>query len=203
MTVPQFPFDGYDPTNDYPAMMQLIIDIETRQATLLGAWLLATLGPKSVIDIGCGPGNYLIPFKEAGCDVYGVDACSVGGGVLAPAEFARVDLRFPFAPPHTFDLALCIEVVEHIEQEWAPLLVDTLAGCADTILLTAATPGQGGTQHVNEQPHEYWLTMFNERHGYIVHPAQSELKAFLAGLPQWSCQGWLQPNIFLLERVKK
>lgn len=201
MTVPQFPFDGYDLPNDYPAMMQLIIDTETRQANLLGNWLVGRLDPQSVIDIGCGPGNYLIPFKEAGCDVYGVDACSAGGELLAPAEFARVDLRFPFTPPYKFDLALCIEVVEHIERGWATLLVDTLAGCADTILLTAATPGQGGTQHVNEQPHEFWLDMFNER-GYHVHAAQDELKAFLAGLPQWSCHGWLDPNIFLLGATK-
>lgn len=201
MSDPQAPFDGYDLPNDYPAMMQLIIDTETQQANLLGNWLLGRLAPTSVIDVGCGPGNYLIPFKVAGCDVYGIDACSAGGQLLTPDEFARVDLRFPFVPPYEFDLALCIEVCEHIEVEWSTRLVDTLAGCADVILLTAATPGQGGTQHVNEQPHDYWLTLFNERHGFEVHPAQDELKAFLAGLPQWSCQGWLDPNIFLLGRV--
>ena len=196
------PFDGYDQPNDYPAMMQLIIDIETQQADLLGTWLLEKFAPSSVIDIGCGPGNYLIPFKAAGCAVYGVDACSTGGQLLAPDEFARVDLRFPFTPPHKFDLALCVEVVEHIEPEWATLLVDTIAGCADLILLTAATPGQGGTQHFNEQPHEFWLDLFRERHGYAVHALQEQLRAYLATFPAGVCQGWLTPNILLLERVR-
>jgi hypothetical protein len=29
--------------------------------------------------------------------------------------------------------------------------------------MTAAPPGQGGTQHVNEQPKEYWGALFSER----------------------------------------
>jgi len=31
--------------------------------------------------------------------------------------------------------------------------------------MTAATPGQGGTHHVNEQPREYWYKKFRSR-GY-------------------------------------
>jgi hypothetical protein len=29
--------------------------------------------------------------------------------------------------------------------------------------MTAATPGQGGTEHVNEQPNEYWIEKFRHR----------------------------------------
>jgi SAM-dependent methyltransferase len=196
---PKFPFDGYDPSNDYSGMMQVIIDIETYQANALAQWIMGNFKIKSALDIGCGPGNYLVPFKEAGHEVYGVDACPLGGSLLGNEEFKRVDLRFPFSPVHRFDIALCIEVVEHLERHWSEHLVDMLAGCSDLILLTGATPGQGGNQHFNEQPHEFWLDLFKSRHGYVVHPLQSDLRAFLATLiPGPQCQPWLQNNAFLL-----
>ena len=33
------------------------------------------------------------------------------------------------------------------------------------ILFSAATPGQGGENHLNEQPHEFWRALFAD-HGY-------------------------------------
>ena len=194
------PFDGWDVNNDYPAMMSLIIDWETYQANELGRWLLANFNPERVIDVGCGPGNYLIPFKDSGCNIHGVDACPTGGELLAHGEFERVDLRFPYQPEHRFDLAICIEVAEHLERRWSECLVDTLARCSDLIVFTAATPNQGGTCHFNEQPHEFWLDMFRERHGYKIHSLHDNLRAFLEGLPPDHCQGWLKANIFLLVR---
>jgi len=201
---PKEPFDGYDPDDKYPEMMDFIIRTESLQANALGEWILERLNPKSVIDVGCGPGIYLLPFQERGLRVLGIDACHIGGECLEEGNFQRVDLRFPFVPEEKFDLAICFEVAEHLERHWSERLVDTLSECADVILFTGAVPGQGGTYHINEQPHEFWLDMFKERHGYVVHPLQDNLREFLATLNPYreteEVSGWLVEHCFILVR---
>ncbi len=201
---PKEPFDGYDPDDKYPEMMDFIIRTESLQANALVEWILERLNPKSVIDVGCGPGIYLLPFQERGLRVLGIDACHIGGECLEEGNFQRVDLRFPFVPEEKFDLAICFEVAEHLERHWSERLVDTLSECADVILFTGAVPGQGGTYHINEQPHEFWLDMFKERHGYVVHPLQDNLREFLATLNPYreteEVSGWLIDNTFILIR---
>ena len=41
--------------------------------------------------------------------------------------------------------------------------VDYLCKTSDTVVMTAAGPGQGGTDHVNEQPKDYWIAKFQAR----------------------------------------
>ena len=40
-----------------------------------------------------------------------------------------------------------------------------LCGLSSIVIFSAATPGQGGTDHVNERPHSYWIEKFSAR-GY-------------------------------------
>ena len=43
-----------------------------------------------------------------------------------------------------------------------------LCALAPTVVFSAAIPGQGGTQHVNEQWQSYWVELF-EQQGFGVH----------------------------------
>jgi SAM-dependent methyltransferase len=212
---PKYPFD-FDPSQydntDYSEMMEFIIRVESIQADGLGKWMIDNVPldgaegakKKSVIDIGCGPGLYLLPYKEAGFEVHGIDACSAAGGLLDEGEFVRTDLRFPYTPAHRYNLAICFEVAEHLEEHWADRLVDTICDCADIVLFTGAVPGQGGTFHLNEQPHEYWLTKFKERHDYVLHPQHEAMRNFLEGYRALEAtgevSGWLINNSFLLHK---
>jgi SAM-dependent methyltransferase len=199
------PFEGYDPDNLYPFAMESSMWNVTYQAEALGEWAWKTLRPASVIDIGCGPGCYLVPFKRHGCEILGVDACPTAGRVI-PGNFERVDLRFPYTPPNRFDLALCIEVAEHLEAEWADVLIETLAGCTDTILFSAAVPGQPGQYHVNVQSPEFWLSKFADR-GYAMHPQDQPMRTFLETLlpatPERTdgCHSWLRDHSHLLQKA--
>jgi SAM-dependent methyltransferase len=181
---PKHPFDGYEEQEaaEYAQMMEFIIRHEGFQAEKAGRWLAERLKPKSVIDIGCGPGIYLLPFKAAGAKVHGIDACSIGGECLDKGEFERWDLRFPYAPKDgkKYDLAICMEVAEHLERHWAERLIYTVTDCADMVLWSAAVPGQGGSYHVNEQPVEFWMEMFKREKGFIPHPLQDEMRAYFA-----------------------
>lgn len=159
----------YQDVEDYNWLMPEIMHHESNQAAALGELLARVLSPGSVIDVGCGPGLYLLPFAAHGARIYGIDGASKAGGVLLPSQFELVDLRNPWVPHAKFDLALCIEVAEHLRPEHAPTLVATLARCADSIFFTAARPGQGGEGHHNEQPQSYWLDLFSQ-YGFSHHP---------------------------------
>ena len=43
--------------------------------------------------------------------------------------------------------------------------MDNICCQADTVLFSAAHPGQGGDDHINEQPQSYWVSKFASR-GY-------------------------------------
>jgi hypothetical protein len=58
---------------------------------------------------------------------------------------------------------MCFEVAEHIPERFTEQFIDTLASSGDTVVMTAAEPGQGGTHHINEQPREFWYRKFESR----------------------------------------
>ena len=63
----------------------------------------------------------------------------------------------------TFDVAISMEVAEHLPEKIADRYVDLLTGLSNIIVFTAAYPGQGGDDHVNEQPALYWISKFQAR----------------------------------------
>ena len=50
-------------------------------------------------------------------------------------------------------------------EDTAEIFVQSLCNTAPIVIFSAAHPGQGGTNHVNEQPFEYWAEKF-KKHGY-------------------------------------
>lgn len=124
--------------------------------------------PASVVDVGCGLGHWLAAFRSRGvADVLGLDGGYVPLGRLAiPASsFRVVDLERPPVLERRFDLALCLEVGEHLPAESAASLVQLLVSASDTVVFSAAVPGQGGQHHVNEQWQSYWAGLFRQ-HGF-------------------------------------
>lgn len=206
--LPEFPFDGLaHEEQDYVNMMDFIIKVESVQAKFLGDWMASQFpAMKKVVDLGCGPGLYLTPYKKAGMQVMGIDGCSEAGLSIAKREFARKDLRFALGPDELVwkekaDLAICFEVAEHLHERFADTLVNSICACGRMVLFTGAVPGQGGTFHYNEQPHAYWLRKFWDR-GYGVHPMNTAMHQKLEELrPQESTgevSGWLLNNTYLL-----
>lgn len=119
--------------------------------------------PKSVVDVGCGRAAFLSIFEETGIgDVLGLDGDYVDQTrlMIDPAKFVATDLQAAQKPERTFDLAVCLEVAEHIVHEAGPRLVHFLSGLAPIVWFSAALPGQGGTGHINEQWPDYWASEF-------------------------------------------
>lgn len=128
----------------------------------------AAVAPTSVVDVGCGTGAWLTAFRSVGVsDVLGLDSDRVPADLrqLDGDQFLIVDLTAPPSLARTFDLAVCLEVAEHLPGSAAPTLVEFLAGLAPVVLFSAAIPGQGGEDHINEQWPAYWSDLFRE-HGF-------------------------------------
>lgn len=124
-------------------------------------------GFDSVIDVGCGVGAWLDVAGDLGATrLFGID----GPSGHSPGVFISADLaaNVPVVTPR-FDLAICLEVAEHLPASIADDLVVALTAMSDVVLFSAAIPGQGGDGHINEQPHEYWDDRFVNA-GYALHP---------------------------------
>jgi SAM-dependent methyltransferase len=125
--------------------------------------------PRSIVDVGCGIGTWLSVFKEFGIqECLGIDGDYVDRELLqiSPDEFLSLDLKSPLQIDKTFDLVLSLEVAEHLPSECADSFIDSLTQLGQIIVFSAAIPYQGGTEHINEQWPDYWLTKFRNR-GYL------------------------------------
>lgn len=83
-------------------------------------------------------------------------------------EFQKLDLnsKFSLDLKQKYDLAICLEVAEHLDKIWADNLIHQLTLASDVVLFSAAIPGQGGDNHVNEQWQSYWIHKFQNK-GYV------------------------------------
>lgn len=134
------------------------------------------LHPASVIDVGCGRGDYLLWWAEHEPEVriLGLEwseSLEHARAAAAPAVRGRIcatDIRSPVWEQEVsgaWDLCLCIEVAEHVDARYADGLVAGLCSLAPVVFFTAAKPGQRGVHHVNCRRKEYWVSKF-ERRGF-------------------------------------
>jgi SAM-dependent methyltransferase len=120
---------------------------------------------KTVIDVGCGHGVWAKTAVELGCEGWGVDGYVPPERLrLAADRFKQVDLEQGF-DCSALDLAICLEVAEHLHEAAAPLLVEGLCK-AKFVFWSAAIPGQGGICHYNEAWPSWWARLF-AHHGYV------------------------------------
>jgi SAM-dependent methyltransferase len=141
-----------------------------RSAEAVVPLVLELVEPRSVVDLGCGAGVWLAAFARHGVDdILGVDGDWVPDDVLEiPREhFVSSRLDQPLRLDRRFDLAVSLEVAEHLPESAARQFVETVVGLAPCVLFSAAVPQQGGRQHLNEQWPDYWAALFGE-HGYVV-----------------------------------
>lgn len=130
--------------------------------------VLELLSTRSVCDVGCGVGAWLSVFRQNGIfDIVGIDGAHVTSDMLLvpQSQFLSHDLATPIALDRVFDLAISLEVAEHLPVSCAGPFVENLTRLSRLVLFSAAIPGQGGTGHVNEQWQDYWAEQF-ARHGY-------------------------------------
>lgn len=124
--------------------------------------------PKSVLDIGGGNGAWLQAWPKVGVkDILCVDGdyVDVENLQIPKDKFMPHDLTKPLNLKRKFDLAMTLEVAEHLDKRYAKTFVKSLTTHSDVIFFSAALPGQSGVHHVNEQWASYWAKLFADQ-GY-------------------------------------
>jgi hypothetical protein len=125
---------------------------------------------RSVCDVGCGVGTWLRAFLEAGVqDVVGLDGYYVDKSLLEipGSAFHEVDLLQVLRLNRSFDVAISLEVAEHLPESRSISFVEDLTRLAPVVLFSAAIPRQGGTAHINEQWQSHWAAIF-ARYGFAT-----------------------------------
>ena len=122
---------------------------------------------KTVVDFGCGVGTWLKTAEEYGADhTVGIEGEWIDHNLFtAKGELKVSDFEKPIELEKRFDLAICLEVAEHITPTSAHRFISDLCKSSDLILFSAAVAGQGGRGHVNEQNQSYWVELFMSK-GY-------------------------------------
>ena len=126
------------------------------------------LQPKSMLDVGCGLGTWMREAQVLGMEVAGVEGpwCEVDKLEIDKSLVTITDLEQPIDLGRRFDLAVSLEVGEHLSKDAAPHLVRSLTKHADHVIFSAAVHFQGGHHHVNEQFLDFWIDLFQQE-GFV------------------------------------
>ena len=122
--------------------------------------------PRSMIDLGGNTGAWCQAFKNAGAQkVLCIDHPRTRQEKLLvdDSEFLACDLSTTLPAPIPCDLAVSLEVLEHVPEPAGEAAVDFLTQSAPMVLFSAAVPGQPGWEHINCKPHAYWKSLFQQR----------------------------------------
>jgi SAM-dependent methyltransferase len=175
--------------NDY---YQRIIDPAAQSsAPIIAATVVSQFSPASIVDVGCGSGAILSAFDALRIRAFGIDYAKAAVDLCRARglDVERFDIESGEAFTRAADVVLSTEVAEHLPERLADLYVSTLIQIAPVVIITAATPGQGGTDHVNEQPNNYWIDKFQRRSYSYLNDVSSAWRA------EWAARG-VAPTYF-------
>ena len=125
--------------------------------------------PNSVLDVGCGRGAWLKVCHELGCnDLYGYDGNwnDQSQMIDESIEFTSIDLNEQFSLGKEVDLLITLEVAEYLSPSSSSQFIKSITSASKVVLFSAAYTKQGGTNHINEQAHSYWASLFINN-GYV------------------------------------
>ncbi|NBB78371.1 MAG: methyltransferase domain-containing protein [Verrucomicrobia bacterium] len=159
--------------------------------------IISGYSPERVIEFGCGTGRLLYPYHRRGISVKGLELSTFAKEIskLPDSRLESHDLTKPYSASETYDIALCIEVVEHLPPSASDIIVSSISDSAPVAIITSARPGQGGTHHVNEQPFEYWIEKFETKN--MIY--NEERAKYMREELELKDLTWISDNIMIFE----
>jgi len=172
-----------------------------RSFRLLSNIIIQEFNPSTVIDYGCGAAWVIYYLMEKGVDCIGIEpnpnAKYIAKGstidkVMDLSLTDKIDLN------KKVDVSICLEVAEHIDEKHKDIIIENICRSTDLVFFSAATVGQGGYGHVNEQPFSYWLEIF-KNNGFVLEEAIS--KRIRKYLKQNGANRWYFNNVRVMRRA--
>ena len=129
--------------------------------------IVRQIQPKTVLDAGCAMGFLVEAFRKRGLEAWGLD--------VSDYAIQRVDPSIqPFCAlgsitntlPRSYDLIVCIEVLEHLTSAEAEQAVQNLCQATGDVLFSSTPTDYKEATHFNVQPVEYWSELFAQ-HGFL------------------------------------
>lgn len=160
-----YPYGRHEPWLSFFAKIAKRIDLNFR--------------PKTVVDIGCAYGLLTEALVDRGIDAYGFDVSPYA------ISNARSDMKdrlavhsiydpIPLTTGKKYDLAVCIEVLEHLPPEKAEQAIANLCACSDRVLFSSSPDDFDEPTHFNVLPTDDWVKMFGK---FEFKPARPGHKA--------------------------
>jgi SAM-dependent methyltransferase len=132
---------------------------------------------KTILDVGCGKGepmkfiNRRKQFYAAGTDIF-EPYLREAKQQQVHDEYIRCDVRrLPFKSK-SFDIVLCLEVLEHLEKEAGEELLQAMEGLARRQVLLTTPVGKYSQKPYDGNP--------SQEHRHIWHPAELKEKGYQA-----------------------
>ena len=179
-------------------------DVESaaaRSADVMASSIVKEFAPKNVVDLGCGTGALLQAIQHMEVDVSGLEYSEAGCDLCRRRGLSvrQFDVREdPVPPDMAADVAISCEVAEHLPERYADRLVDALITLAPNVVFTAAQPGQGGTDHHNEQPHDYWIQKFEDKSFRFDEGMSNQWRTNWATM---GVQHWYYSNVMVFRKL--
>ena len=150
--------------------------------------------PSKIVDVGCGRGAWLKAFKQHGATtLVGIDGKWNNQSLMIDESisFQPYDLDQDIIVNDCYDLAICVEVAEHLEKSAGYNLIKLLTTVSPVIIFGAAFIRQGGQGHINEDEHSNWANLFDVFDFAVFDLFRQELWG------KESVNWWYQQNTFL------
>ena len=123
--------------------------------------IISKVDVKSVVDFGAGAGSWIRAAEELGINnIVGVEKYY---SISTNSRVLKQDICQPIN--EKFDLAISVEVAEHLEPNMSEAFVDNITSSSSLIIFGAANENQPGDAHMNCRDSSYWASIFKER-GY-------------------------------------
>lgn len=114
---------------------------------------------RSLLDIGCGPGDMVKLARSIGYDADGIDG---DYSLKRNIDVILHDfIKGPYIHNKNYDLGYSCEFVEHVEEKYIPNFMESFKSCKQ-VVISFAPPGTKGYHHVNCNTQEYWIDVFKK-----------------------------------------
>ena len=130
---------------------------------------IARLNPRHVIEAGCAFGMLVKHLRARGVDATGFDVSEYAIGMADSIYCTLGDVR-TFEVGFRRDLAICIEILEHLEYGDVLVAIENLCRMSDVILFSSDPEDDETESHLTVLSINEWDDLFAE-HGYMPVPS--------------------------------